>query len=194
VATTFEAYAALWRRIQKEDVYVRYDGKERCMDGYFLHEGDSFRMPDNTFRKRPLIAIGKRYAIPEDQPSEHGENGAAVDLRFELFSLAHEYGHCRSFRDKDTRDVWGRYHLAAKHWEEVFAALPEHANIPAALGAALSEDEKKLIMDEETLAWSLGRPLVPKDMHSEYDRRASHDLDVHRFHMALIHERPDDLT
>jgi hypothetical protein len=183
----FEHYKALWRQIESEGVHVRYAQGGRGEDGYFWHDGNPIRSPDGVWTQGPLIAICRAFQMThDDEPSERGADGQAVALEAELFTLAHEYGHCLSFQGRTPRDAWEAYHRAAGHRDQIYDAIPDGGSVPAALGAGLSEGEKSLIMAEETLAWDLGRVFVPEALRTPYDSGAAHGLYCHRYRMGML--------
>jgi hypothetical protein len=64
----FPSYAALWRRLPVEDLYVHYDGQSaRGEAGYFDHDV-------------PEIGIVRPYYIDQDEPSMERSDGRSLTL------------------------------------------------------------------------------------------------------------------
>jgi hypothetical protein len=191
MVVTFDEYKALWNRIKDDNVYVRYDGSGRGEEGYFEHDRNPIQREDGTWDWGPLIGICRHhYTTPVDEPTDHRNNGEPVDLKREFITLAHEYGHSLSFRGGSPKPTWEAYHRAATHRDKLLDALSARCcrnelTRRDRLRARMSNREKRLIAAEETLAWQLGRDLMPDRLLPEYDWRARHGVHCHRFRMGM---------
>jgi hypothetical protein len=179
-------YEALWRHIEADGVYVWYGISQRGESGYFQHDGKPIRGPDGSWESGPLVGVCREHSTtPDTRPSDRDDNGTQVDLANELFTLAHEYGHCLSFRGRTAQQVWQAYHRAAIRRDELYDSIPNGGDVPSVLSAGLSDDEKALIIAEEALAWRLGHALVPIDLLASYDACAKHHVNNHRLRMGM---------
>jgi hypothetical protein len=177
----FAAYEALWRRIQSDGVWVHYNGLATHEGGHFAHDGCGRK-------KKPEIQITRSfYRMPQDEPTELLNHGQPGNVKDELLILAHEYGHYLSWKGETPSEKWNEYHAAAFHRDGVVKQVGWDA-----VRAALSEDEKQLISDEEDLAWRLGRRFIPDDLHAEYDEKARRGVHNHRYRLGLDELWPED--
>jgi hypothetical protein len=134
-------YVRLWGRCEGRDLFVRYVGPEDVRDGEagYFHPRD-----DPRFSGSPEIAIMRRD-FDHDKPSaptSRRRDASSVDrggLFEELCTLAHEFGHSRSWRDGQRTEVYA----------EAVIAFDK--------SATLSDVQRKAIMDEEERAWNFGR-------------------------------------
>ncbi|HEY1695118.1 MAG TPA: hypothetical protein VGG39_23280 [Polyangiaceae bacterium] len=190
----FTTYSAFWRRIESEKVCVRYDSPSNryAEVGYFDHKGGNYENRRAPFGERgPCVAICRlSYPEPLDQPSEYRTDGVAVDLRDEMVTLAHEYGHCLSFRGQTPRKEWDAYFAAASRRDQVVdarrsAGASDVEGDRKALAEALSDAEKALIIREEELAWRLGRSELPKELHPALDQRVAIVLSKQRYSWGI---------
>ena len=177
----FLIYERLWRRIQAEGVRVHYNGLALDEGGHFLHDGcGKLKKPDIQIT-RPF------YRTPSDEPSEFLNTNARADIKKELLILAHEYGHCLSWKGETPPEKWGSYHAAAFRRDGAvkdggWDAVPD----------TLHDAEKQLIVDEETLAWKLGRQFIPEELYAEYDEEARRGVHNHRYRLGLDELWPED--
>jgi hypothetical protein len=196
----FPEYEALWRRIQNDGVFVRYDASGRGEEGYFEHNRNPILVDEGKWEWGPVIAVCRDYyTTPVDEPTDHRNNGEKVDLQREFITLAHEYGHCLSYRGGTPRPTWEGYHRAATHRDQLIDVLSavrcrNGLTQRDRLRSRLSGREKRLIVEEETLAWQLGRALVPDHLLDEYDWRARHGVHCHRFRMGMEGLWYEDVT
>ena len=185
----FPSYAALWRRVPVDDLYIHYDGwGARGEAGYFDHHGQG------DFKK-PEIGIVRPFYVEPDEPSMERSDGTPVDLVHEMCTLAHEYGHYLSFSGGTSVDTWQAYYRAALHRDQVFDALPDGTSAEQCRDAAanaLSDEERTLIVAEETLAWVLGREFVPEPLRAEYDSRARLGVHNHKYRLGIDPLWPED--
>jgi hypothetical protein len=188
---TLAWYVDLWRRIEADDVYVCYREKNRGEGGYFEHDGDAVPpLGNGPWRRRPKIALCRfPRPQPDDAPADLADTGA---LESELLTLCHEYGHCVSFRGATDRATWERYHEAAKLRDKTEDDLPVGQHIPTAIYKALSNDQRALIVAEETVAWTLGRSHVPEQLLAAYEETARRGVHLHRVNMGMEEPWPDD--
>jgi len=181
VVNLFPAYVSLWRRIQSEGVWIHYNGLATDEDGHFVPDGCGSR-------KAPEIQLTRsRYMSPQHEPSEFLNTGLRANIQKELITLAHEYGHYLSWKSPTTRPRWDRYHAVASRRDRIAGQAGWDA-----VAGGLSYEEKGLVVDEESLAWSLGRPFVPEHLLAEFDERARRGIHYHRFRLWLDELWPDD--
>lgn len=198
----YEVYEALWRRAEKEGVWVHYDGWDgHGMAGYFAPRDDE--------DLSPMIAITRPYYIEIDEPSPHSNAPppfAQPDIEEELITLAHEYGHFCSFRGRTPRPEWDAYNAITRRRSLLEQNLREEAAdglsdrdandwYRAALGERLGEATCAAIMREEALAWQVGREVLAElgvvDF-TVYDERRRRGLHLHRYRLGLEDAWPDD--
>lgn len=206
MADVFPIYAQLWRLAESEGIYVHYDGIMAGGQAGYFHARDDGDRP-----RKPEIAIHRPYYRDHDNPtpdSNAPEGKPQPDLVEELFTLAHEYGHSRSWAGRTPRDQYALYYAAALHrdefaaaeWKRLDASLPlaelceKHRQ---ALRAALSDDERRRIVDEEELAWKIGREVLVKLGFADlvrYDETATRHVHNHRYRLGIDDLWPGDLT
>jgi hypothetical protein len=177
----FNTYEALWRRIQADVGRLSYSGMNADEGGHFQHDGCGI------YRKPEIVISRPWYKPPADEPSEFLGDGRKVDIKPEFFTLAHEYGHYLSWRGETPPETWARYHAAACHRDGV-VRLSGWDAVPN----ALSEEEKQVISDEESLAWKLGRAFIPEQLLPEYDEKARRGVHNHRYRLGLDELWPED--
>jgi hypothetical protein len=178
----FAAYERLWRRIQADGVSVHYNGLATDEGGHFQHDGCGDL-------KEPEIQITRSfYSPPSDEPSEFLNNGEPSDIENELFTLAHEYGHFLSWKRATNLELWCKYHDAILHRGRLWEGGANRDSVCRALSA----DEKQLIVEEETLAWKLGRPFIPDEWYAAYDEKARRGVHNHRYRLGLDDLWPED--
>ncbi len=176
-----EQYKSLWNRIHADGVWVRYDGVDVDEAGSFAHDGCGGE-------EQPEIQISRPFhGEPEDEPSEWIGTGEPADIKSELLTLAHEYGHFLSWNGETPRDTWSRYHAAVLRKDTL-----EEKGGRERVVAVLSDAEKQLICEEETLAWKLGRPFVPEELLAVYEEKARIGLHHHRYRLGLDELWPED--
>jgi hypothetical protein len=99
-------------------------------------------------------------------------DGAPIDVLSELFSVAHEAGHWRSWSNGwQPAYAWTRDYLFARH------------NAEKVQGGKLTEPEGRLVFDEEERAWRFGREMLVDVGFSnldDFDARAARSLGVYR--------------
>lgn len=133
---------------------------------------------------------------PGDQPQP--------DLLDELITLAHEAGHLFSWKGRTPPGTWATYHESEKRRDAFARAFvveaddaqlvdPERTRWPGSkMLACLTDEERALIVDEEALAWSIGRELLQArsfDAFEIYDERARRGVHYHRVRLRI-----DELT
>jgi hypothetical protein len=194
----FGIYAELWKRAEAEGAYVSYQGANVEMAGYFVPND-----PPNIAIYRPY------YHSPPYAPSRHRIDGAPLgppDLMAELCTLAHEYGHFRSYLDSVRHPTWLKYHEAVRAREAIEAAVRQSAaksestpalnnRLRAAIVARLEREQIELIIDEETLAWALGRDTLIALGFTDlayYDERTRMGVHNYRYRLAIDDLWPED--
>src|SRR5580658_5889281 len=109
----FHIYEALWRRIESDGVWVHYNGLDTDEGGHFVHDGCGDQ-------GKPEIQLTRSfYREPMDAPSEMLGNGQPANIKGELLTLAHEYGHCLSWQGGTPHERWNEYHAAVLHQDAV---------------------------------------------------------------------------
>lgn len=208
----FLVYQKIWERARELEVTVCYspDPGEPAMRGYFTPQEAHYN---------------KNEAMPEISITRLGASGCEPNrgdltpeqLRRELFTLAHEYGHFMSWkRSKDAggaqRDKWEQYHAAAKERDEIMklhrrgrAGLQRELGIKDRLEhirlqgqriqAKLKPEELNLIIEEEELAWKLGRDTLVdfgfKDL-KPYDGLTKQGVHKHKVMLGIDEVEADD--
>ena len=124
-------YRALWTEVQAHKVTVR------CTTA--LHPGEAGRFHPDMNGCGPVIEIyNPNYGATNLQASELGD----VPMLERLIVLAHEYGHCLS---------WRAGHRTAEY---------EAAAVRFGEQALLDRWERRLIRAEEARAWRRGRRVL----------------------------------
>jgi hypothetical protein len=197
----WKIYQDLWARADAEDAFVHYDGRDLHGEGGWFHP-----RYDEDGTPNPVITIVRPYYREATTPHKERNNGAPVDLMKELITLAHEYGHFRSWRAETTRATWQAYLAAAikrdATREASDASAPEsedgearNRRRRAVVAETLTEEEKSLIVAEEKLAWKIGRATLVELGFTElglYDARARHGVHCHRYRLGLDELWPED--
>jgi hypothetical protein len=194
----FETYVKLWRRAQADGLFVHYHGlMGGGLAGYFDHR-------ENYGRKmKPEIAISRPYyKAPGHEPSRDSNappGEPQPDLVGELFTLAHEYGHSRSWAGRTEPAEYKLYDEVAK-WrgaildeesQKLSTSLSVHDQSEAlrrALYDRLDEDARERIMREESLAWNIGREVLADLGYADiasYDATATKHLHNHRYRLGI---------
>ena len=179
-ADLFEIYVALWKTASIEGAFVHYEGRgERGEAGWF-HPRDELAGPE--------IVIVRPFYGNATEPSDSRTDGQPVDLQSELVTLAHEYGHFRSW--SDDRPRWNAYYAALLHRDRVYDdAVGDDAARWLEVARRLSLEEKHLILQEEERAWTTGRAHVPGWLLAGYDVSATAGVEEHR---ARLFAAPGD--
>lgn len=115
----------------------------------------------------PTLAIYRplaEHVAGEWEPTREQRREAAI-------TFLHEYGHVLSW--SSDRERWVKVHSARVKFERVRAGA-------ASLSEGLSEDERRLILDEEEIAWKNGRDYVAEELLVSYDARAEKMLEGYR--------------
>ncbi len=199
----FPIYEQLWRRAQAEGARVKYIGwRPGNHAGYF----------DAVDYTRPVIALTRPYyKSPSTEPTRESNAPEEVpqpDLLEELLTLAHEYGHFRSWAGRTERAEHELYYAVTTRrgaaTDEATAQMPEGLDVTeqnnrlrAALQAALNDDDRGRIMREEALAWEVGREVLVElgfDDLTRYDERTRTGLHFHRYRLGMEDLWPDDVA
>jgi hypothetical protein len=144
------------------EVILSYREKDEDRGGVFFYAG-------RGGRKGPAIEVVR----PRSEQSKTTLDWAPTEAQQEeaLFILAHEFGHCLSWRADGAR------------YEAFFAAYFKFKRIQqfgAQNGEALSVMEAELIDEEEARAWALGREHVPEELRTSYDSHAEEKVSGYR--------------
>lgn len=205
----FLIYEALWHRAETDGVVVHYGGwPDASLAGYFHPRDEEQR--DGRPKFKPVIAIRRPwYREPGDKPSRDSNAPSPnpqPNIAEELITLAHEYGHSRSYAVQTDPAEYAPYRDAAFLRDEVereqAAALPEDLPVREwnerrrrAVYDALSDDQRTRIMREEELAWKIGREVLVEygfEGLDTYDRTAKHHLHNHRYRLCIDDAWPGD--
>lgn len=192
----FEIYVELWRRAEREGVTVRYED-DPCASGrhgYF----DSHRH-DDTPSPPEIVVVRPWFTPPVTEPQrESGAPQKVSKILDELITLAHEFGHFRSYTT--ARERWLQFDDAVQHRQRVetvasltaitTSQLPAEQNeiIRHALRAALNDHERALIIDEEALAWDIARETLASlgfDKWEPFEARVRSGLHFHRWRLGI---------
>ena len=122
-----------------------------------------------------------------------------LELEAELFILAHEAGHLRSF--KTGGEKWRAYFAAALARDKIVAGVDREPPTDfamrsrAATSAGLSTEQKNLIVEEEQLAWELGKELLRSAGMQDfvkYDESTRLGVHFHRYRLGMDELWPSD--
>ena len=189
----FAIYDLAWKRARNEGALVRYQAQWPDHAGFFkANHGTS--LPPNIQIYRPKYKSPSTKALPV-----FGDDSPVPDeqLRAELITYAHEYGHLMSFRRETPRDEWLRYvdlemrrsdivktvHAELGDDGSQFDAVLRHRML-----ASYTDDEREMIIREETLAWRIGRDLLASlgfDDLAGLEVQAQHGLHNHRYRLGI---------
>lgn len=185
----FEIYAVLWKRAQAEGALVLYKGASPA------GEAGWFDAPHRT-GELPSITIVRSHYIQVDEPHEGRNDGGPVDIPSELITLAHEYGHFRSWLCETPRPQWETYLKAAKARDKAYGLdmAGEFKVIPT-WTSRLPDAQKQLILEEEGKAWSIGRRVLTEldfEAWAAYEKGERLGLHNHRYRLGLDGAWPED--
>lgn len=193
----FQVYEALWHQAEAEGARVRYDGLTH-LDGWFHPD------PYGRGEERPTIAIRRRNHERARVPSRFLNAGAPSDaaqpdLRAELVTLAHEYGHFASWKERTARATWQLYYQAARRRDAAWGAVDVdtvagegdseyNERLRSAAREVLTKEQVDLILSEEERAWAFGREALVAlgfvDLQS-YEEARSRGIRNHRYRLGL---------
>lgn len=153
-------YVALWTDLEAEGVEVRYFAWNEDNGGFRAER----TYDDGTSTPRQLIVCRFFPPVPATTPSQWRGDGWTPfdpdipehpDLVRELVLMAHEAGHHRSDRAIAQSEVEGRraMHTAAR---ELASELR-------------SQEQRAMLLEEETLAWEIGRQLLEERGFTGWD-------------------------
>ena len=201
-------YEKAWRRVESEGAFVHYGGVQLWGEaGYFNDRED----PRRKVQRKPEIIVHRPHYRSNEMPSRVCIEGHPdPDLRAELATLVHEYGHFASYRGHTPRLEWDVYKQTAvarnKLEEEIAAPLRDagltaiqfNDQVRATLAGRLGSEAVARIINEETLAWRLGRELLVEfgaddEFLAFYDSRTQIGLHNHRYRLDLDELRPEDI-
>jgi hypothetical protein len=206
VEDVFEIYKKVWCRAQADKtVWVHY--------GYWLEEGLAGYFDPRENRDRPMkpeIAIWRPYPKePMEEPTRESNappDKPQPDLVAELHTLAHEYGHSQSWAGRTPPDEYKLYYAIAKRRDEVVAEektkLPKglslleiNERLRRAVYARLDDDAHRRVIDEEALAWNIGREVLAEFEYpglATYDAIIENRLHNHRYLLGMEDAWPGD--
>lgn len=177
----WELYQRVWHQAEAEDVAVMYNGiPPRGEHGWFHPQNH----PNG--RSFPVIHIARPYYSGDGRTPTQTVNNPDLpppDLLAELLTLAHEYGHFRSWK------AGGR--TAA--YEAAVIALEKQ--VDSASEPMLSEEQRELIRTEEETAWQIGRQILDSlgfDRWDAYDARRARSLEVYEKLLRAEYENAED--
>jgi hypothetical protein len=195
-------YRELWRTAQV-DANVHYrewgsGGVRRGASGHFTSN------IEEDPPSRPEIAIGRDSYGTRSDPDLEGLEPTAVVA--ELITLAHEFGHVRSFIDDRSRwnlydnarflTIWIKRQSAGICGELLGGATEDERDqlIRRVLYQSLHDEARQRILDEEEYAWDVGRSILVRlglEDFSQYDSRAEVSIDSYRFALGMKERWPD---
>jgi hypothetical protein len=163
--TNADLLKLLWKHAHAEGAdYIVYSGK---IDASEHHLGGVFYPnPHNRQTPRPQVWIFR-----DESPLPNPNNAPALTgahVLQDTLVLAHELGHFRSWKERQSTPEWIEYFEAAKARDR---------------GEKLTERQIDLILGEERLASSHGRELLARHRFADldaYDRREEESLAGHR--------------
>ena len=154
----FAMYKEAWARARAAGATVRYNSDR---PGGLFFPGERANGTSS-----PLIEIYRPWPELSDRPCRGYSKNAPSDLpppdiTHDLMILAHEVGHLRSWKGRTPRAQWDLYNAAAKKRDEAWdAAWSTGDDARARAFAAISDQERALIVEEEALAWEIARELL----------------------------------
>ena len=117
-------------------------------------------------------------------------------------TLAHELGHFLSWKERTQRESWLVYFAAVKARDQAWSEVSCSGNLEqynqalrAAAQATMTSAQFSHILDEEDLAWVLGRELLETvgfDDFGYYAERKRKGLHFHRYRLGLDELWEDD--
>lgn len=196
----FPIYEALWRRAQAEGARVQYVGPRRGEPAGYFHP-----------KHRTIAVTRPYYRSPSKEPTRESNAPPHLpqpDLLAELITLAHEYGHFRSWAGRTDRAEYEVYDAIAKRRDvitaEEVARMPKgltkqewNDRLRRALYDGLDDDARARILREETLAWEAGREVLAELGHTDftlYDERTRTGLHNHRYRLGMEDLWPGDVA
>jgi hypothetical protein len=202
----FDVYLAACEKAKGAGAIVRFGVCVGGEAGYFF----PWNWPAEAGGKkpRPEIKIHRPHAEKGDAPTRGRNNGTAftdVELRTELETFAHEYGHFVSWKGRTSAEDWLCYFEAAKKRSAVStefqaavsadtSAVEFCHQLGETMQVKLTADERDMIMREETRAWEFGRELLVElgyEHLDEYDAHANRGLHHHRVRLGIERFAPD---
>lgn len=198
----YPIYEGLWRRAETEGAIVRYSGRPGS--------GAAGMFYSTHFPKPTILVMRPYYKPPSDEPSRESDAPpplAQPDIHEEMITLAHEYGHFRSWAEFTDRAEYEIYDAVIKLRDAVaneeVARIPEGLSKQArsdrlrtALYGALNDNARTRIVHEETLAWQVGRRVLADlglQDFAVYDERARTGLHNHRYRLGMDDLWPGDV-
>jgi len=206
----FPIYEKLWHMGQDDGAYVHYEEWQPKGEMSEGRNGHFDAKTDETPSAKPEIVIGRDSYLAKDRP-DRGCNGASLptppNLFEELITLAHEFGHYRSFREDRIR--WERYASAnfLITWisyrfvgVDLFLEVPiskDGTSLRQAVYQGLDEQNRNRILDEEMRAWRIGRKILAQlgliDF-ARYNEREQSGLQTHRRRLGMDRQWPDSAS
>jgi hypothetical protein len=209
ISDVFDIYEQLWLRARGDGAVVEYyegfpdDPPGRNVDklrhdlngatGWFDADIEGGCPNIKIYR----LACGDDIWTPSRFRGPDGAHLPPPDLHDELITLAHEYGHLRSFLVEPERQEWNQYNAAAQRRDAIKDRVAKQSRgidgsqldsrKRAALLAELSDDDYNRILREETLAWKIGRETLAELLMTDfvrYDVRREHGLHAHRYRLG----------
>ncbi len=178
MSDVFPAYEALWKRVQSEGVSVEFGLLEEDESNGGFHTGGCGDPQILIFRKwfrSPPDVLTRDSNAPAGQPQP--------DLLIELITLAHEYGHVLSWKGATPKAEYTAYRRSLDLWESLRQSNNAHGD------DELPKDDQQRILDEEALAWRLGRDVLTElgfDDFLKYDQRAIDGVQAYRTRFNIL--------
>jgi hypothetical protein len=200
----FWVYEQIWRRAEAEDAWVLYYGESNRGEHGYFH-------PCEEEGAKATIAIWRPAPDDEETPSRKRNDGTELtdqELREELMTLAHEYGHFQSWsRSKTTggsaRASWKAYFDVAHRRDALsdritqeFPGQDVSTRVRAANQRELTGVDRERIVNEEATAWRYGREILEHLGFAglaEYDAVAETRVQIYRYRLGMVelHEVPE---
>lgn len=163
----FTIYQKAWAAAEVAGATVRY--QSHLPGGYFHPVAQA------NGAVSPIIGISRPWPEQATKPcrgySQHAPPGQPPpDIAHELMILAHEYGHLLSWKERTPRARWRQGNAATRKRDEAWGTAPGTISERGARAfPALTDEERALIVEEETTAWEIARELLDDLGFSEWD-------------------------
>jgi hypothetical protein len=206
-----EVYQRLWAHARAGGVVVKFWPFVADVAGRYEHGEATTDEP----RRDPLIRIVRRDALVADEdalPTRERRVGPTLDddeLRRELLTLAHEYGHFVSHWESraaggSARETWLAYHRSLNKWNEISARFDacedpreQDRRRREAARRELDDTDREQILGEESTAWRHGRRTLEdlggtESVLEQCDTRSRESLRFYRVRLGIEQPRPED--
>jgi hypothetical protein len=210
----FETYVKLWRRAESGGASVQYytwvhfapprlKADPTGASGWFRSNVETEHEGSQPTIEIYRLECGDEIWTPCRTRGPEGVNLPAPDIGAELITLAHEYGHFRSFRG--ARAEWELYNAAAERRGQIMSrvdkathdlgARERDGRMRQAVLAGLDDDARDRVIREESSAWRTGREVLVEFGWVDfalYDDRERRGLHAHRYRLGIDPPWPGD--